>query len=139
MMTDALERTPLYEEHQRLGAKIVPFAGYEMPVQYPTGIVNEHLAVRKAAGLFDVSHMGEIVIRGPQALELVQLVTTNDAAKLSPGQIQSPVICQGDGCSIDDCLVYRFDDHFLLVVHAANRERDLEWIRTYAARFEVDV
>jgi len=138
-MTNGLKRTPLFDEHQRLGAKIVPFAGYEMPVQYKTGIVAEHNAVRQNAGLFDVSHMGEIEIRGPQALDLVQLVTTNDASKLGVGQVQYTVICQEDGCAIDDCLVYRFDDNFRLIVNASNVERDLEWIKTYAPRFDVDV
>lgn len=138
-MTDGLKRTPLYDEHKRLGARLVDFAGYEMPVQYGTGIVAEHNAVRQNAGIFDVSHMGEIEIRGPEALELVQLVTTNDASKLAPGQIQYTVICQEDGGAIDDCLVYRFDDHFLLVVNASNLEKDLEWIQTYAPRFDAEV
>jgi aminomethyltransferase len=139
MMSNELKRTPLFDEHKRLGGKLVPFAGYEMPVQYGTGIVAEHLAVREHAGLFDVSHMGEIEIRGDEALALVQLVTTNDASKLGLGQAQYAVICQEDGCAIDDCLVYRFDDHYLLVVNAANLERDLEWIRTYAPRFDAEV
>jgi aminomethyltransferase len=138
-MADELKRTPLYEEHQRLGAKLVPFAGYAMPVQYGTGIVAEHQAVRKAAGLFDVSHMGEIEIRGADALQLVQLVTTNDASKLEVGAAQYAVICQEDGAAIDDCLIYRFPDHFLLVVNASNREEDLRWIQTYAPRFDVEV
>lgn len=139
MMDNALKRTPLFEEHKRLGGKLVPFAGYEMPVQYGTGIVAEHLAVRERAGIFDVSHMGEIVIRGEEALALVQLVTTNDASKLGLGQAQYAVICQEDGCAIDDCLVYRFEDHYLLVVNASNLEADLAWIRTYAPRFNAEV
>ncbi len=138
-MSNELKRTPLYEEHKKLGGKLVPFAGFEMPVQYGTGIVAEHLAVREHAGIFDVSHMGEIEIRGEDALALVQLVTTNDASKLNIGQAQYAVICQEDGCAIDDCLVYRFDDHYLLVVNASNLERDLEWIRTYAPRFKAEV
>jgi aminomethyltransferase len=138
-MADELKRTPLYEEHQRLGAKLVPFAGYAMPVQYGTGIVAEHQAVRKAAGLFDVSHMGEIEIRGADALQLVQLVTTNDASKLEVGTAQYAVICQEDGTAIDDCLIYRFPDHYLLVVNASNREEDLRWIQMYAPRFDVEV
>lgn len=139
-MSNELKRTPLFEEHQRLGGKLVPFAGFEMPVQYGTGIVTEHLAVRKDAGLFDVSHMGEIEISGPQALDLVQLVTTNDASKLGVGQIQYTVICQEDGCAIDDCLVYRLgEETYLLVVNASNVERDLEWILNYAPRFDAEV
>jgi aminomethyltransferase len=139
MMSEELKRTPLYEEHKKLGARLVPFGGYEMPVQYATGIVAEHLAVREAAGIFDVSHMGEIEIRGEDALALVQLVTTNDASKLEIGQAQYAAICQEDGCVIDDCLVYRFADRYLLVVNASNLDKDLAWIRTYAPRFDVEV
>ena len=87
-MNDTLKRTPLYHVHLGLGAKMVPFAGYEMPVQYPSGITVEHQAVREAAGLFDVSHMGEFMIHGPQAIDLVQLVSVNDAADLAVGQCQ---------------------------------------------------
>ena len=87
-MTQKPKRTPLYDEHVRAGAKIVPFAGYQMPVQYPAGIIQEHRTVRQRAGLFDVSHMGELEIRGGDALGLVQFVTTNDASKLAPGQAQ---------------------------------------------------
>ena len=86
----ALKRTPLHDEHVRLGAKMVPFAGYEMPVQYPTGIVAEHKAVREAAGMFDVSHMGELIIRGPQALDWVQHVVSNDASKIEVGRRSTP-------------------------------------------------
>ena len=102
-MAENLKRTPLYQEHVAAGAKIVPFAGYEMPVQYKSGIIAEHQAVRQRAGLFDVSHMGELELRGPQALELVQYVTTNDASKLEVGQAQYSVICREDGGCIDDC------------------------------------
>ena len=84
-MNAPLKRTPLHEEHAALGAKIVPFAGFEMPVQYPTGITAEHKAVREAAGMFDVSHMGEFIIRGPQALDLIQRVTVNDASRMEVG------------------------------------------------------
>src|SRR5690606_28568565 len=118
-MAEDLKRTPLYEEHQRLGARLVDFAGYEMPVQYE-GIVAEHEAVRTNAGLFDVSHMGQIIIRGGDALGLVQYVTTNDASKLEVGQAQYACLCQEDGAVIDDLLVYRFDDHYMLVANASN-------------------
>src|SRR5512135_2412192 len=107
-MADNLKRTPLYQEHVAAGAKIVPFAGYEMPVQYPTGILAEHQAVRTRAGLFDVCHMGELEIRGPEALDLIQHVTTNDASKLEVGQCQYSVICYEDGGCVDDCIVYKF-------------------------------
>lgn len=138
-MANELKRTPLYEEHKRLGAKMVSFAGYEMPVQYPTGIVNEHQAVRKAAGLFDVSHMGEFVVKGGDALGFVQYVTTNDASALEVGQAQYTVMCQEDGGAIDDCLVYRLEDGYMFVVNAANREKDWEWIRKFANRFGVEL
>lgn len=137
-MAEDLKRTPLYEEHRRLGAKLVDFAGYEMPVQYQ-GIVAEHEAVRTAAGLFDVSHMGQVVVRGGDALGLVQHVTTNDASKLEVGQAQYACLCQEDGAVIDDLLVYRFDDHYMLVANASNREEDVAWIRKYAGRFGAEV
>jgi hypothetical protein len=92
-----LKRTPLYDVHVALGAKIVPFAGFEMPVQYPTGITAEHRAVREKAGLFDVSHMGEFIVRGPRAVEFVNHVTTNDVATLKPGQAQYSTILREDG------------------------------------------
>jgi aminomethyltransferase len=136
MTTDTLKRTPLYEEHQRAGAKIIPFAGWEMPVHYPTGIVAEHNLVRQAAGLFDVCHMGELEVRGPEALELVQYVTTNDASRLAIGQAQYSVICHEDGGAVDDCIVYRFPDHYMIVVNASNAEKDREWIRSHTGRFD---
>ncbi|MBI4521368.1 MAG: glycine cleavage system aminomethyltransferase GcvT [Gemmatimonadetes bacterium] len=138
-MSEVLKRTPLYEEHVALGAKIVPFAGYEMPVQYPEGITAEHRGVRTAAGLFDVSHMGEIEIRGPQALELVQFLTVNDASRLESGQAQYSALCREDGGVIDDLVVYRYPDRFMLVVNAANREKDVAWVKRHAARFDVNV
>lgn len=134
-----LKRTPLFEEHQALGAKIVPFAGYQMPVQYPSGITAEHHAVRRAAGLFDVSHMGELEVRGDRALEFVQRVSTNDASKLEVGQAQYSTLLQEDGTMLDDLLVYRFPEHYLLVVNGSNRERDLAHIQRHAGEFEVRV
>lgn len=134
-----LKRTPLHDEHLALGGKLVPFAGYEMPVHYPTGITAEHRAVRSAAGLFDVSHMGEFEVRGPGALDLVQYVTTNDATRLEVGQAQYSTLLAEDGTLLDDLLVYRFPDHYLLVVNASNRARDLAWIRRFAERFDVEL
>ena len=134
----ALKRTPLHDEHEALGGKMVPFAGYAMPVQYPAGIVREHQAVRNKAGLFDVSHMGEFDVRGPQALELIQQLLTNDASKLEVGQAQYTVICQEDGTALDDCIVYRFDDHYMVVVNAANLEKDRAWFQQAAAHFDVE-
>ncbi len=134
-----LVRTPLYEEHVRAGGKMVPFAGYEMPVQYRRGIRREHHAVREHAGLFDVSHMGEFDVRGPDALALVQWLTTNDASRIEVGQAQYSLLCNEAGCILDDLLVYRFEDHYLLVVNAANREKDWAWVSRHAARFDCRV
>ena len=132
-MTDASAparfRTPLHGRHAALGAKMTPFAGWEMPVQY-AGIAEEHMAVRQAAGLFDVSHMGEIEIAGEDALAAVQRMATNDASRLEVGQAQYSALATPDGTFIDDLLVYRLaGDHFLLVVNAANVAVAFEWIR----------
>src|SRR5512132_1597717 len=116
----SLQRTPLYDVHVGLGAKIVPFAGFEMPVQYPTGITAEHKAVREKAGLFDVSHMGEFIVRGPQAVEFVNHIATNDVAALKPGQAQYSTILRENGTIVDDCLVYRADDRVMMVVNGSN-------------------
>lgn len=134
-----LKRTPLFEEHAALGAKLVPFAGWEMPVQYPTGITAEHQAVRTAAGLFDVSHMGEVEIRGSQALDLLQHVTSNDVSRVEVGQAQYGALLTEHGTVLDDLIVYRFDDRYLAVVNGAGRERDVEWLRTQAQAFDVEV
>jgi aminomethyltransferase len=134
-----MKQTPLYDEHEKLNARMVPFAGYSMPVQYPSGIVSEHHAVRRAAGLFDVSHMGELDVRGPEALRLVQHLLTNDASKLAIGQAQYTVLCQDDGTAIDDCLVYRFADRYMVVVNAANLDADRAWFEEAAADFDAHV
>jgi aminomethyltransferase len=134
-MATALQRTPLYDEHKNAGAKIVPFAGFEMPVQYPAGILAEHRAVRERAGLFDVSHMGEFFVRGRGALDFVQYVTTNDASRLAVGQAQYSVLCNEQGVALDDCIVYRFADHFMIVVNASNRDKDRAWIQQFTGRF----
>jgi aminomethyltransferase len=134
-MAEGLKRTPLYHQHVRAGGKLVPFAGYEMPVQYAAGILAEHQAVRKAAGLFDVSHMGELEVRGGDAVGFVQYVTTNDASKLEVGQAQYSAICRDDGGLLDDCIVYRFDDRYMIVVNASNTDKDRDWISPHADRF----
>ena len=139
MAEATLHRTPLYAEHVALNAKIVPFAGYEMPVQYPAGITAEHQAVRNAAGLFDVSHMGEFIVRGERALEFVQHVTTNDASKIEVGQAQYSTLCNDDGFLLDDLLVYRFPDHYMLVVNGSNREKDWAWVSRFAGDFGVEL
>jgi aminomethyltransferase len=134
-----LKLTPLHREHVALGGKMVPFAGYEMPVQYPTGITAEHKAVREAAGLFDVSHMGEFEVTGPQALDLVQHLTVNDASTLEVGQAQYSALCDDRGGIIDDLIVYRFADRYMLVVNASNRQKDLEWVLGHAGSFDARV
>ncbi len=139
MTAEGLLRTPLYNEHLAAGAKMVSFAGYEMPIHYPAGITVEHAAVRNAAGLFDVSHMGEFFIRGPQALDLVQFVTSNDASTLVPGQAQYSVLLRENGSVVDDLLVYRLhEEGYMLVVNAANRARDFDWISAHAPRFDAE-
>jgi len=138
-MNDSLKRTPVFDEHVALGGKIVPFAGFEMPVQYPSGITAEHRAVREAAGLFDVSHMGEFVLWGPQALDLIQKVTVNDASRMEVGQAQYSAMCLENGGIIDDLIVYRFDDRYMVVVNASNVAKDLAWIRSHAEGMDVEV
>src|SRR3954466_14571685 len=135
----ALKRTPFYEIHKSLGAKIVPFAGYEMPVQYPQGITAEHNAVRKQCGLFDVSHMGEFMVRGAQAVDFVNYVTTNDVAALAVGQVHYSTILNDRGTIEDDCLVYRFADKVMMVVNASNIAKDYAHIARHAARFGVTI
>jgi aminomethyltransferase len=138
-MVDAtlLKRTPLYDVHVALGAKIVPFAGFEMPVQYPTGITAEHKAVREKAGLFDVSHMGEFIVRGPQAVEFVNHVTTNDVAALAPGEAHYSTILREDGTIVDDCLVYRAEDRVMMVVNGSNVDKDFAHISRFVGDFNV--
>ena len=136
MTTSSLKRTPLHLVHASLGAKLVPFAGFEMPVQYPTGITAEHHAVRRKAGLFDVSHMGEFFVRGPQALEFVNHVTTNDVAALKPGQAQYSTILREDGTTVDDCLVYREGDGLMMVVNGSNIDKDFTHLSEYLHRFD---
>jgi aminomethyltransferase len=131
-----LKRTPLHDVHVALGAKIVPFAGFEMPVQYPTGITAEHKAVRERCGLFDVSHMGEFLVRGPGAVDFVNYVTTNDVAALAVGQAHYSTILNERGTIEDDCLVYRFADRIMMVVNASNAEKDFAHISRHLSRFD---
>jgi aminomethyltransferase len=139
MATAALRRTPLYEVHAAAGAKLVPFAGWEMPVQY-AGVRSEHVAVRTGCGVFDVSHMGEIETAGPQAGALLQRLLSNDVSKLDVGGAQYSVLCRPDGGILDDLFTYRLaDDRYLTVTNAANHERDLEWFRAHAPEFDAEV
>jgi aminomethyltransferase len=131
----ALKRTALYDVHKALGAKIVPFAGYEMPVNYPGGITVEHKAVRESCGLFDVSHMGEFVIYGDRRVDFVNYVTTNDVAALAVGQVHYSTILYENGTIVDDCLVYKMADRIVMVVNASNKDKDLAHISKYASKF----
>ncbi len=136
--TPALRKTALYATHRACGARLVAFAGFEMPVEY-RGIIEEHTAVRTAAGLFDVSHMGQIELRGREALVLVQYVTCNDASKLVVGQAQYSALLRPEGTFVDDIVVHKFSDtHYFLCVNAANREKDYNWIAAHN-RFDASV
>ena len=128
MTPETLKKTPLHAVHVALGAKMVAYAGFEMPVTYPAGISAEHRAVREAVGIFDVSHMGEFEVSGPDRNAFVQRVTCNDVGALKPGQAQYSAILTDRGTFVDDCLVYRFDDRLMLVVNAANRAADWEHV-----------
>ena len=138
-MGEELRKTPLYDAHVKHRGKLVPFAGFEMSVQYPTGINAEHNGVRTGAGLFDVCHMGEFVLRGPEALDLIQKITVNDATNLDVWQAQYSAMCLEHGGIIDDLLVYRGPDHYMLVVNASNKEKDLAWVLKQAGGFDVEV
>ncbi len=123
-----LRRTPLYEEHLKLGGRIIEFAGYEMPVYYPSGIMEEHRRVRTKVGIFDLTHMGEIIVKGKNSLNFVNKIITNDLNSINTGQALYTAMCYENGGIIDDLLVYRFDDHLLLVVNAINIEKDFNWL-----------
>ncbi|HEV7133096.1 MAG TPA: glycine cleavage system aminomethyltransferase GcvT [Gaiellaceae bacterium] len=130
-MAQTLQRTPLHDRHVELGARMVPFAGWEMPVQYE-GVIQEHRAVRADAGAFDVSHMGEIEVEGPRALELLQGLLSNDLDRLGPGDAQYTLLTNERGGIIDDLIAYRLDEfRFLLVVNASNRAADYRWLKEH--------
>jgi aminomethyltransferase len=138
-LTPPLKRTALNDAHRRLGARMVDFGGWDMPVIY-AGTIDEHMAVRTAAGLFDVSHMGEIEVKGREALALVQHVTTNDAAKLADGQAQYAGLLYPQGTFVDDLLVHRLSaEHYLLCVNASNTEKDFAWIVENTRGFDAEV
>ena len=126
-----MKRTPFYGIHRQLGAKIVPFGGFEMPVQY-SSIIEEHKAVRSGVGVFDVSHMGEFTVKGKNALAFLQRITVNDVAKLVPGQAQYSAMCYDNAGIVDDLLVYKIaDDHFMVVVNASNIDKDFQWMKAH--------
>jgi aminomethyltransferase len=134
----ALRRTPLHDAHVAAGARLVPYAGFEMPVTYE-GVRLEHLAVRESAGVFDVSHMGEIETAGPQAAELLQRLLTNDVAALDVGGAQYSCLCREDGGVLDDVITYRVErDRYLTVTNAANRDRDFEWFADHAGGVDAE-
>jgi aminomethyltransferase len=134
---DTLKRTPLHDRHVAAGAKMVPFAGWEMPVQY-AGIKDEHLTVRESAGMFDVSHMGEIETSGPDAEAFLQRILSNDVSKIAEGGAQYSVLCKEDGGVLDDLFSYKLGpDRFLTVTNAANHDKDLAWFQKQAEGFDV--
>ena len=130
-----LKRTPLFEDHQKLGGKLIEFGGWEMPVQY-TSIVDEHQAVRQAAGLFDISHMGEVRASGPAAAEFLNHILTNDISRLTPGLGQYTLLCRPDGGVIDDLYAYRLgEQEYLLIINASRIEADIAWVREQHSLF----
>lgn len=130
--TLTLKRTPLYEAHRSLGARLVDFAGWEMPVQY-SGVIDEHIAVRSSCGLFDVSHMGEIEVSGPGAFDFVQMIMTNDIERVEDGQCQYTLLCYPDGGVVDDTIVYRYNkDRYLFCVNASNAGKVFEWMKKHS-------
>jgi len=136
---ESLRHTPLYDRHAAAGAKLVPFAGWEMPIQY-IGIKQEHLAVRSGVGVFDVSHMGQVATRGPDAQRFLQRMLSNDVRRIPEGGAQYSVMCREDGGVIDDLFTYRLAEcEFLTVTNAANHDKDLRWLQDHAAQFDVDV
>ncbi len=139
MAVENLQRTPLFDRHREGGAKLVPFAGWEMPVQYD-GIIEEHTAVRTHAGMFDVSHMGEVEVEGPGALEFLQRVLSNDVAAIAVGGAQYSCLCDEDGGVLDDLFTYRLGgDRYLIVTNSANHDPDLAWLGRWSREFDVAV
>src|SRR5688572_25841812 len=133
LVNSPLKRTPLYDAHVKAGARMVPFGGWEMPVQY-AGIIDEHRTVRTSVGLFDVSHMGEFEVEGPEALDALQSLTTNDVSTLDIGQVQYSALCYPDGGIVDDLTVYRLGaERYMLTVNASNIDKDWEWVTTHGA------
>lgn len=125
--------------HKQLNAKMVEFAGYELPIQYPQGIIHEHNVVRQAVGVFDVSHMGEFIVKGDEALKFLQYLTVNDVAALKVGDVQYSCMCFKDGGIVDDFLVYNMGDHYMMVVNGANIDKDWAWVSEIAKDFNVSL
>ncbi len=133
-----MKKTSLYEIHKQLGAKLIPFAGFEMPIQYKS-IIEEYFAVRNSVGVFDVSHMGEIEIKGKDAFDFVQYLTTNDISKLESGKVQYSSMCYENGGIVDDILVYSFGRFFQIVVNASNIEKDFNWMKEIGKNFDIEI
>jgi aminomethyltransferase len=133
-----LKRTPLYDRHVAMGARVVEFGGWEMPVQY-SGIVDEHNAVRNAAGLFDISHMGEVEVKGRDALAFLQHVATQDVATIGEGQSNYSLLCRPDGGIVDDIFIYNLPDGYMVVVNASNIEKDFAWMLDHRRGFDVEL
>ncbi|MDP6853646.1 MAG: glycine cleavage system aminomethyltransferase GcvT [Candidatus Marinimicrobia bacterium] len=129
VLDSSVKQTALFTEHEKAGAKLIPFGGYLMPVSYPAGIMHEYFAVRNSAGLFDVSHMGEFFISGEGALEFLQEMTINDVSNLQIGEAQYSAMCHHDGGIIDDLIIYRKEDGFFMVVNASNIDKDFNWLQ----------
>jgi aminomethyltransferase len=145
-MSNDLKRTELYQWHVDHGGRMVPFAGWEMPVQYSSGPVNEHKITREAAGLFDIDHMGQIAVRGPEAEAFVNWIVTYDVSKMELFDAHYALFCYADGGTIDDLFVYRLPDpeiedrqYFFLAINASNREKDVAWVTAHAMNFDVSV
>jgi aminomethyltransferase len=140
LVTPQLKQTPLNQAHRRMGARMVDFGGWDMPVQYPPGTIEEHLRTRTHAGLFDVSHMGEIDVRGRDAIAFINRITSNDASKLVDGQAQYSALTTPEGTVVDDLLVYRFGpEHLLLVVNASTTPKDWDWITSHKGDEDVEL
>ena len=138
-MSAELSRTPLYDLHEELGARMVPFAGWEMPVQY-SGIIEEHLAVRNKAGLFDVSHMGEARIRGKDAAAFLDAIMTNEFSSLQPNHARYTIMCYPDGGCVDDLIIYRITkDEFLICLNASNATKDIAWMKSQVGDWKVEI
>lgn len=134
-----MKQTAFTSIHKELGAKMVEFAGFEMPIQYPGGIIHEHKVVRSTVGVFDVTHMGEFEVRGADALQFIQKCTLNDASKLTLGKVQYSAMCYPDGGIVDDLLVYRMEDYYMLVVNASNIDKDFAWLQQNIGSMDVQL
>lgn len=132
-----MSRTPLYDTHVALGGRMVEFAGYELPVQYPAGPIAEHNAVRTAAGLFDIDHMAQFEVRGPDAERYLQAVQPWDIAQMQEYEAHYSLLCYADGTLVDDIFIYRLPEHWFVVVNAANRQKDYAWMQAHAAGYDI--